>query len=137
MTTLKPASLETPQRTNGGPADHRHRVVGIIAVLIAVAGLIRWTVRGGSNALDDTADRTLGTVVEINRAEAATLQLLPAIGPQLAGRIVEERRARGEFRNHDDLQRVSGIGEIVARRLEPYVSFDPGAPGERGGAGEP
>ena len=136
MTTARPANSATPPTTSGGPADHRHRAVGIIAALIAVAGLMGWTARGWSTAPDEATDRTLRTVVEINRADAATLQLLPAIGPQLASRILEERRKGGGFRDLDDLQRVSGIGEIVARRLEPYVSFESGLPRERGGARE-
>lgn len=56
-----------------------------------------------------------GAPVDVNRAGAEELRLLPGVGPVLAGRIVESRRTLGRFRSIDDLLRVPGIG---ARRLE-------------------
>lgn len=58
---------------------------------------------GGSGAVHTAA-------VNINTADAATLQELPGIGPALADRIVAEREAHGWFASVDDLMRVSGIG---------------------------
>ncbi len=59
-----------------------------------------------------------GTPVDINSASTAELERLPGIGPALAGRIVEYRRANGPFRNFDDLEKVSGIGPSLRSRLE-------------------
>ena len=73
--------------------------------------------------------------IDPNTADAATLAALPAIGPKLADRIVEEREAfeaanPGEvpYRTLKDLTRVKGIGEATIANLEPYLMF-PETPG--------
>ena len=48
--------------------------------------------------------------IDINRADVTALQSLPGIGPTLARRIAEHRRAHGRFANPDQLLEVEGIG---------------------------
>lgn len=48
--------------------------------------------------------------INVNLANAQTLQSLPGIGPVLAGRIVAYRESNGPFGSVDDLLSVSGIG---------------------------
>lgn len=60
--------------------------------------------------------------LNINRATAAELALLPAIGPALAQRIVEDRNAKGFFSSIEDLDRVAGIGKATIERLAPYAT---------------
>jgi competence protein ComEA len=48
--------------------------------------------------------------ININRATAGELDSLPGIGPVLASRIIDYRKANGPFISVDDLQKVSGIG---------------------------
>lgn len=48
--------------------------------------------------------------ININRATAGELDALPGIGPVLASRIIDYRKANGPFASVDDLQKVSGIG---------------------------
>ena len=62
-------------------------------------------------------------VVNVNTATADQLQLLPRIGPSLAQRIVEFRKANGEFKSVDELVAVKGIGERSLERLRPYVTI--------------
>jgi len=50
------------------------------------------------------------TKVNINTADATTLESLPGIGPSLAQRIVEYRQAHGPFECIEDVIAVSGIG---------------------------
>lgn len=59
--------------------------------------------------------------LDLNRADVASLQALPGIGPALADRIVEARRQR-PFADVDDLQRVAGIGPATVDRLRPLVT---------------
>ena len=61
-------------------------------------------------------------VVNINKASAEQLQLLPRIGPALAGRILEFREKNGEFQAVDELQAVRGIGARSLESLRPYLS---------------
>ena len=69
-----------------------------------------------------------GERIEVNRAPADELRRLPRVGPSLAQAIVEARE-QAPFRDADDLERVAGVGEVTARRLAPYLSFDAPAPG--------
>lgn len=62
------------------------------------------------------------TQVNVNTATVAQLQLLPRVGPALAGRIVEFRTANGPFKTPEELMRVKGIGEKSFVLLEPYVA---------------
>lgn len=56
--------------------------------------------------------------VDVNAADAATLEALPVLGPALARRTIDERRARGPFRSLEDLaDRVNGVGDAGSERL--------------------
>jgi competence protein ComEA len=59
--------------------------------------------------------------VDLNRAEWPELTLLPGIGETLAQRIVDSRRTDGSFVDHDDLQRIRGIGPRTVERIRPYL----------------
>jgi len=60
-------------------------------------------------------------VVNINDADAEQLQLLPRVGPALAGRIIEFREANGPYRSVDEIVAVKGIGEKSYENLEKYI----------------
>lgn len=81
-----------------------------------------------------------GRPMDVNRASAADLELLPRIGPALAARIVESRDREGPFANPEELARVRGIGPRTVERLRPFVrtSFrEPDAGEPDGGASAP
>lgn len=58
-----------------------------------------------------------GRRLDVNRASAADLELLPRVGPAIAGRIVAAR----PFESVEDLERVRGIGPRTLERLRPLV----------------
>jgi len=91
--------------------------VGVAALLLLGVLWVEWR-RVSPPALPDTLYR-----VPVNRADRATLQLLPNVGPTLADRIAARRRAVGPFRDVSDLRAVKGIGEKTARRISPHVTF--------------
>jgi hypothetical protein len=62
--------------------------------------------------------------LDLNRADAIELDLLPGVGPALAGRILSERRRVGRFRSPRDLLQVHGIGLKTLAKLLPRVSVD-------------
>ena len=74
------------------------------------------------SSLAVAADDAAAGVVNINTAETEQLQLLPRVGPALAGRIIEFREAHGPFGSVDELVAVKGIGETSLAKLEPYVT---------------
>jgi competence protein ComEA len=61
-----------------------------------------------------------GALVDLNAADAATLDTLPGIGPVLAQRIVEQRASHA-FTSVDELVDVPGIGPALLERLRPLV----------------
>ncbi len=67
-------------------------------------------------------ERSPDGVVNINTASLEQLQLLPRVGPALAGRIVEFRETSGPFQSVDEIVAVKGIGEAALERLKPYIT---------------
>jgi competence protein ComEA len=60
--------------------------------------------------------------VNLNTADAATLETLPRVGPALAARIIAWRETNGRFATVDDLQSVSGIGDAIFGELRDLVT---------------
>jgi competence protein ComEA len=83
----------------------------------------------GSSTKEPAAGKSskLAGPINLNRATADELRLLPGIGPKLSERILEER-ARGPFKTVDDLRRVSGIGAKTLERLRPYLTVEDAPP---------
>lgn len=75
----------------------------------------------GADAEDRGRNGRPGDRVDLNRADLASLEQLPGIGPALAGRILELRGREGPFRAVEDLLEVSGIGPVTLERLEGRV----------------
>jgi competence protein ComEA len=99
-----------------------------VAVLVAaslVAVVLWWGVHGGWQGRliewDRSQAQTARFQVDVNSADWPELAQLPGIGPVLAQRIVEVRKASGPFKELDDLRRVKGIGAITLKRLAPYL----------------
>jgi comEA protein len=63
----------------------------------------------------------LTRTININTASGAELELLPGIGPALAGHILEYRQKNGPFTSVDQLDNVKGIGPRTLERLRPLV----------------
>lgn len=76
-------------------------------------------------ALRGAASRDGPPPVDVNRADAVTLQTLPGVGPALAGRIIALRKERGGFRRVEELLDVRGIGEATLERLRTRIRIGP------------
>lgn len=63
-----------------------------------------------------------GTLVNINTADAATLETLSGVGPALAAAIIQFRTEQGPFASVDQLDEVSGIGPATLEELRPNVT---------------
>ncbi|UCD76667.1 MAG: ComEA family DNA-binding protein [Phycisphaerales bacterium] len=59
--------------------------------------------------------------IDLNTASVDELQVLPAIGPGLAERIVADRQEHGTFASLEDLDRVPQIGPSVIERIRSYA----------------
>jgi len=65
--------------------------------------------------------KTPGRLIDPNLSSQEDLETLPGIGPTLAQRIIDYRRAHGPYKKIDDLRKVSGIGRRKLEKLRPYV----------------
>ncbi|HYF13683.1 MAG TPA: helix-hairpin-helix domain-containing protein [Phycisphaerales bacterium] len=63
------------------------------------------------------------TLINVNTASAAELELLPGVGPVLAAKIVEHRDRHGSFAGPEDLEKVRGIGPKLLEKIAPHVTF--------------
>ncbi len=63
-----------------------------------------------------------GGLVNLNTADATTLEELPGIGPALAARIIAWREQHGGFTAVAELDEVSGIGPALMAQLTPLVT---------------
>lgn len=114
MSSFRAPSDRPDDWTRGPP---KHAAMVCLVLLCGLSTFHTWnSVRPGS-ASPITSSMTL----DINRATAAELELLPRIGPKLAQRILEDRRARGPFRSVDELDRVPGIGPRTIESLRAHL----------------
>lgn len=60
--------------------------------------------------------------VDINKADKAGLEAVKGIGPSLAQKILDYRKANGPFKSVDDLENVNGIGPATLARMKPMVT---------------
>ena len=63
--------------------------------------------------------RTAPSLIDLNTATAQELELLPGIGPVMAGRIIAYREANGPFTSIDDVENVPGIGPKTLESIRP------------------
>jgi competence ComEA-like helix-hairpin-helix protein len=61
--------------------------------------------------------------LDLNRATAAQLVMLPGIGEVKAAAILAVRDSRGGFQSLDELEAVRGIGPSLASKLRPLVTI--------------
>jgi len=72
-----------------------------------------------NNVVGETNSR-----VNVNTADAQTLETLPNIGPTRASAIIEYRNTNGPFRILDDLMEVYGIGSTNILYIRPYATVN-------------
>jgi competence protein ComEA len=67
----------------------------------------------------------LGIPVDLNRASAADLALIPGVSRSLGERIVAERARRGRYRSLEELNEVKGVGPATLERLSRHLVVGP------------
>ena len=63
-------------------------------------------------------------LVNINTADAATLQTLPGVGKTIADAIIEYRNTNGGFKSIDELKKVYRIGDKTFEGLKDSVAIE-------------
>ncbi|MCA9577077.1 MAG: helix-hairpin-helix domain-containing protein [Sandaracinaceae bacterium] len=58
-----------------------------------------------------------GGRIDVNQADAITLQLLPGVGPVVSQRIIADRAEHGPYPTLEAMTRVTGIGPRTVERI--------------------
>jgi len=109
-----------------------------VAVLVGLGAMIAWWAsQGGWTGrlieIEQSEPLDYRFQLDVNAADWPELAQLPGIGPTLAGRIVESRETEGPFLDHEDLQRVRGIGPKTLQKIRPFLLPMPGGADLAGG----
>ncbi|MGI8856501.1 MAG: helix-hairpin-helix domain-containing protein [Thermomicrobiales bacterium] len=107
VTTPSPASASTPPT----------------ALAAAVTPSATATATAPARKASSTAAST--AKVDINVASLAELEALPAIGPTIAQRIIDDRTANGPYKQIEDLARVRGISARTVNQLRDRITVGP------------
>lgn len=73
---------------------------------------------------DETSPLSPDTKIDLNHADADTLQQLPGIGPERAKAIIEYREEYGIFVTTDEVMNVPGIGPEIYEQIRDYVTVE-------------
>ncbi len=76
----------------------------------------------GAVSVSGTRGRHSGKI-NINTADAETLDSLPGIGPAMAEKIIQYRKEHGGFKNISELLQVSGIGDKKFKQLKDLITI--------------
>lgn len=118
-TTPRPAAEASVRGCPTGWRESAHE--GGVSVRVACRA------RAGGEPVRGPARLLVGLPIQLNRASARTLEVLPRIGPSRAAAIVEAR-CRAAFRRLEDLERVPGIGPVTVAGLRGRAVAGPPAP---------
>ncbi len=69
--------------------------------------------------------------IDINSADAKTLEGMNGVGPAKAEAIVEYRTKNGPFKTVDDLEKVSGIGKATIDKNRDNLTVGGGGKAEK------
>lgn len=101
------------------------RPATVLAAVVLLAALLGLTAYHLQHPLrvDVIQPASLHHRIDVNTADAATLQLLPGIGPGIAQHILTHRDRHGPFRRAADLEQVPHIGPRTRARMEPWITL--------------
>lgn len=97
-------------------------LVILIAVLIAL-NIVNYAKRERLKANTIVVVEEIAVKIPINTAQTDELDVLPGIGPALAGRIVAYRKEHGPFKTVEDIKKVKGIGNKLFEKMLPFIEL--------------
>lgn len=101
------------------------RIIAISLCIACAAAICIVLLDRSERTNEPNLDTARASLIDLNSASVAEIELLPEIGPALAARIIESRERDGAFRSANDLDRVRGIGQGTIERVTPLVECVP------------
>ncbi|CBL44629.1 Hypothetical protein HDN1F_10460 [gamma proteobacterium HdN1] len=110
----------------GGRVVFRQNFFRVMVLLIALSnGVLVADGFAAERTRHRSPNITPGAVVNINRADAATIsRYLKGVGPVKAQAIVDYRERYGPFRSIDELTEVKGIGDKTLQRVRGLIRVE-------------
>jgi len=97
-------------------------LTGAIVVFTPFNSFVKETKRNSDKASAEKVEATKFSLIDVNKADAKTLETLPGIGPTKARAIVEYRNEHGNFSSLKSLLNVKGIGEATLKKIEKFLT---------------
>lgn len=93
-------------------------------LLIAVLVILNPTVKAVEDiTVNPDASISQEALINVNKASAKELEVLPGVGKSKAAAIIAYRDQFGEFTSLAELKNVKGIGDKAIAKLEGKVRF--------------
>lgn len=112
--TEKPAKTAKTKVAKTAKSSARSKVT-------ANDGIPRAATESGGESANASLEFLKKHPLNLNRANATQLEVLPGVGPKMAERILAYRKENGGFKSVDDLDNVRGIGEKRMETLRTLV----------------
>ncbi|MBI4615503.1 MAG: helix-hairpin-helix domain-containing protein [Planctomycetes bacterium] len=99
----------------------------LAALLLALALAGGWVHAGGGAAPDAVGAASARPVrVDLSRDGIAELQVVPGVGPTVAGAVLAERDRRAGYQSLSEVLGVKGVGETLYLSMCRYVEVQNG-----------
>lgn len=89
-----------------------------------IAGMPRALTPSGKLSNNASPEFLAKHPLDLNRITQEQLEALPGVGPSLASRVLDYRKANGGFKSVDELDNVKGIGEKKLEDLRPLLRVE-------------
>ena len=118
------AAQTGPVRTWVSRADAVAALVLAVIFVTWVAGIcVRQLMAGKDVQVLQSDEAAAEYLIDLNRADATELMLLPGIGEVRSKRIVDWRAEHGSFHSLDDVRKATGLSENGVERLRKFVTL--------------
>jgi competence protein ComEA len=115
-----PPPASTPASSPNKVPTHRVEHLGLGIIVLLLFSLLAFRGYGNWIGAKPTV-QVAPALTDLNRAARAELEQVPGLGPGLAKRIEDHRRANGPFKSVEDLRQVKGIGPITLDKVRPFL----------------
>jgi competence protein ComEA len=118
-------SAKPARRTTISSRHYSSVLRSVVAALLASVALTGWCATEAAPkvpAAKPAVQKVVGSPININTADAATLAELNGVGPSKAAAIVEYRKQHGPFKSPEQLADVKGIGDKLIAKNRDRIS---------------